>query len=232
MSKGTKEKKDNATTIAIIGLVGTLIAALLGSPVLVELIKDKQATETPTTDTETKNFTEQTLIFREDFDNDTVSGFSYEGYWQVGKEKNNLILETSQAGKATFGTSDFTNGIIEFRLKIRDNSGNGATAINFRESGDSAYALALAENQLKLGQRHNKGPVQSFSGENTRSLVFEKGAWYLIRVEVRGPEIVVFVDNNRIMSAIDNQLSTGGLSFSVDEGMQVAFDDVNVWELK
>jgi len=232
MSKGTKEKKDNATTIAIIGLVGTLIAALLGSPVLVELIKDKQATETPPTDTETKNFTEQTLIFREDFDNDTVSGFSYEGYWQVGKEKNNLILETSQAGKATFGPSDFTNGMIEFRLKIQDNSGNGAAAINFRESGDSAYALALAENQLKLGHRHNKRPVQSFSGESTRSLAFEKGAWYLIRVEVRGPEIVVFVDNNRIMSAIDNQLSTGGLSFSVDEGMQVSFDDINVWELK
>ena len=38
MSKETNEKKNRGMTIAIISLVGTLVAALLGSPVLVELI--------------------------------------------------------------------------------------------------------------------------------------------------------------------------------------------------
>ena len=70
MSKEAKEKKDNAMTIAIIGLIGTLVAAALGSPVLVELIKDKRATETPAASVETPDgntqvpaFTEQNIIF-------------------------------------------------------------------------------------------------------------------------------------------------------------------------
>lgn len=44
--------------------------------------------------------------------------------------------------------------------------------------------------------------------------------------------MLVFVDNNRIMSARDDRLSKGGLSFSAEAGMRVAFDDVKAWELK
>jgi hypothetical protein len=232
MAQG-EPRKNNSTTIAIIGLFGTIITALFGSPVLVEWIKSRQATATPPAFiTPTPGFTEQVLIFREDFDNDTVSGFSYEGNWRIGKDKNNRVLLVSEPGKATFGPSDFTNGIVEFRAQIRESTGAGIAAVNFRESKGGAYALAFSEGQLVLGRQERNGSFQAFSGETARSLVLEKGAWYLIRVEVRGSEMIVFVDNNRIMSASDESLSKGGLSFSVDGGMQVSFDDVNVWELK
>jgi len=79
----------------------------------------------------------------------------------------------------------------------------GSAGVNFHESGESTYALAFSEGQLVLGRRERNGPVQEFSGDTARSLVFEKGAWYLIRVEVRGQEMIVFVDNNRIMSTND-----------------------------
>jgi hypothetical protein len=230
-------KKDNGMAIAMIGLVGTLVAAALGSPVLVEWIRSRQGTATPPAvvtqvspiETATPDYTEQILIFREDFDNDNVSGFAYQGNWQVGKDKNNRILENAGPGTAIFGPSDFTHGIIEFRARI---SGDGFAAVNFRTNGGSAYALAFAENQMVLGFRESGNPVRPFSSETTRALVFEKDAWYLVRVEVRGAEMIVFVDNNRIMSARDNLLSKGGLSFSVDAGTQAAFDDVKVWDLK
>jgi len=152
--------------------------------------------------------------------------------WQVIENNSNRVLITSEPGEATFGPSDFTHGIIEFRAQIRENSGAGVAAINFREGGGYAYTLSFSEGQLVLGQRESNGPIQAFSNEAARSLVFEKGAWYLIRVEARGPEMIVFVDNNRIMSASDERLGKGSLSFSVDGGMQVSFDEVNVWELK
>jgi len=246
MSKDNN-KKENSIIIAIIGLIGTAITAIFGSPVLVEWIRTRQVTSTPpsivtqipveNTDvpviiTPLPNFTEQILIFQEDFDNDTVSGFAYEGNWQVVKDKNNRVLESKGPATAIFGPSDFTNGIIEFRVQIQESTSGSTAVANFRDRGNSSYALALAENQLVLGQREGKSPVQAFSGETTRSLVFQKNAWYLIRVEVRGPEIIVFVDNNRIMSARDERLSKGGLSFSVDADMQAVFDDVKVWELK
>lgn len=236
--------KDRSMLIAIIGLVGTLIAALLGSPVLVELLRNNQGTETPTAVvtqppgstesvvTQTPALTEQVLIFQENFDNDNVSGFAFAGNWQVGKDKNNQVLESSGPGTATFGPSDFTNGVIEFRVKMQENSGNAMAAVNFRDNGQASYALTFSENQLVLGYRENNGPVQAFGSDTTRALVFENGAWYLIRIEVRGQQMIVFVDNNRIMSASDNRLRKGGLDFSVDTGMQAAFDDIRVWELK
>ena len=84
-----KQKKDNnALTIAIIGLVGTLVAAALGSPVLVEYIKSKQATATATipppviqvTDQDSSSpvGTNHVLIFSQDFEKDITSGFAFE----------------------------------------------------------------------------------------------------------------------------------------------------------
>lgn len=240
-------KRNNSISIAIIGLIGTIVTAVFGSPVLVEWIKSRQITATPpaiatpmpseeikptTVVTSIPGLNEQVLIFQEDFDNDNVSGFSYQGNWQIGKDKNNHILKATGAGKATFGPSDFTNGVIEFRVQIQENTGIGVATVNFRERGGNAYALAVKENQLVLGLREGDSPLKAFNAESMRSLVFESDAWYLIRVEVRGPEIVIFVDNNRIMSASDDRLSKGGLSFSVENLMQAAFDDVKVWELK
>ena len=241
------KKKGNGNTLAIISLIVTLIAALLGSPLLVEWFKNAQnagtptavvsqtppeETEAPITLTPLPGYTEQTLIFQEDFDNDNVSGFAYEGNWQVNKDKNNRVLEAGGTGKAIFGPSDFTNGVIEFRVQIQESSDDAYATMDFRENGNKTYALSIMENQLTLGTREGDNPVEPFGTDSVRSLVFEKGAWYLIRIEVRGPEMIVYVDDNRIMSASDSQMNKGGLSFGMNAGMQAAFDDVRVWELK
>lgn len=234
------KKKSGGNALTIISLIVTLVAALLGSPVLVEWIKSQQATgtppapitQTPVVVTPLPDYTDQILIFHEDFDSDNVSGFSYQGNWQVSKDKNNRILETGEPGKATFGPSDFTSGIIEFRVQIQNGAEGSAAAVNFRESGNAAYVLVIADNQLFLGQRDGNGFVQALNDESIRPLVFEPETWYLIRIEIRGPQMLVFVDNNRIMSASDDRLSKGGLSFSVNASMQTAFDDISVWELK
>ncbi|GAB4417854.1 MAG: hypothetical protein Kow002_04440 [Anaerolineales bacterium] len=220
-------KKNNSIAIAIIGLIGTIATAVFGSPVLVEWIKSRQATQTPIVITPSPAFTEQVLIFQEDFDNDTVSGFTYKGEWEVGKDKNNRVLESHSAGKATFGPSDFGHGIVEFRVRL----GKGGVAeLNFRARDGNSYTLQCSEDQLRLGFNEN-GKFQPFSNETSRALVFEEDAWYLLRVEARGSNIIVFVDNNRILSAIDEQFEQGGLDLQVLSG-SAAFDDVKVWELK
>lgn len=242
-----QSKKNNSITIAIIGLIGTIVTAVFGSPVLVEWIKSQQGTETPqaivtqVTVASTENpsvittlpsFNEQILIFQGDFDNDNVSGFSFQGNWQVSKDKNNRILESRETGKGTFGPSDFSNGIIEFRIQLQQTNEGAYTAINFRSTEKDSYALAFLENQLIFGYRENNTYVEPFDESTSRSLVFESGIWYLIRIEARANELVVFIDNNRILSASDNRLHKGGLYFSQDYGLQTVFDDIKVWELK
>jgi len=257
MSKETKGKKDNAMTIAIIGLVGTLVAAALGSPVLVELIKNRQATETPpgveteapagnteapNIDTPPPSLTEQTLIFSENFDTEKASGFAFDGgQWQVGKDKSNKVLEgdstsvsLGEVARAIFGPSDFGSGIIEFRIRINQ-FGNEETAnLSFRYTNQSEYSLAVMQDLAMLGYRdsHNDWYLEPFSDETSRPFTFEEGVWYLVRIEARGSQFSVFIDNNRLFSANDSRLQKGGLEFALNPGYQAMFDDVQVWELK
>ncbi len=269
--KGEKEKKDNAMTIAIIGLVGTLVAAALSSPVLIELIKSNQATETPagSVDTPVGNtetpsgsietptgsvetpvassltpaYSETNLIFSEDFENDKASGFSFDGgEWSIGKEKSNKVLQvdtTSLAqgtvARAIFGPSDFDNGIIEFQIRIDQFVGNDATAnLYFRSSNQSAYSLALMQDYTILGYRdsQNDWELEPFGAETSRPFTFETGTWYSIRLEARGTQFTVSIDNNRIFNAEDSRLQKGGLEFILNPGLQAMFDNVNVMEFK
>ena len=242
MSKEIKEKKDRAITIAIIGLVGTLVAALLGSPVLVELIKNRQGTETPPISEETKVFAEQILIFREDFDSDNVSGFAYDGgEWAISKDKSNQVLEVDttsiapgEVATAIFGPSDFSDGIVEFHFRVNQFATESTTNINFRYTNQSTYSLAFLQNYAIMGYRNAKNDwgLEQFSDETSRTFLFEKDVWYLVRLEARGAQFTAFIDNNRLFSASDNRLQKGELNFTVNPGYQAMFEVARVWELK
>ncbi len=249
MSKEEKEKKDHAMTIAIIGLIGTLVAAALGSPLLVELIKNKQTTETPAVytrtpaaSTKTSALTEQTLIFSQDFENEKVSGFSYDGgQWGIGKDKSDKVLEIDTTSlspgtvaRAIFGPSDFDNGIIEFRVRFNLFASEASTSIRFRSTGSSTYSLSFLQNQVILGHRDSQNDwyLEPLSKETSRPFLFETGVWYFIRLEARGAEFTVSIDENRIFNANDDRLGKGSLEFTLNPGFQVMFDDVSVWELK
>ena len=236
-------KRDNAMTIAIIGLIGTLIAALLGSPLLMELVNNEQVTETPPAAiTVTPGFTDQSLIFREDFDSDNVSGFSYDiGQWIISKDRSNQVLEGDAAASSpdtiamvTFGPSDFSNGIIEFRIRINQFASETAASLRFRYTSQSTYSLSFSQNQIALGYRdmQNDWILEPFNNEASRTFLFEQGIWYLVRLEARGSQFTVFIDNNRLFNTSDNRLQKGGLNFSLNPGYQAMFDDVKVWELK
>ena len=237
--------------IAIIGLIGTLVAAALGSPLLVELLKDKQATETPpiivsetpsANTQQTPEFKDQILIFRENFDSDNVSGFSYDiGQWQLGKDKSNRVLEGDSTASspdavsaAIFGPSDFTNGVIEFRIRVNQFASDATASLRFRYTNQSTYSLSFLQNQVILGYRNSQNDwvLEPFSNETSRSFLFEQGVWYLVRLEARGSEFTVYIDNNRLFSTSDNRLQKGGLEFALNPGYRVMFDDVSVWELK
>jgi len=252
--------------------------AALSSPVLIELIKSKQATETPAgsvetpvgsketpvgsketpagstvtpsgssvtpaAGSETPAYSEKTLIFSEDFENDKASGFSFDGgEWGIGKDKANKVLQVDSTSlsagtlaRAIFGPSDFSNGIVEFQIRIdRFDENDGTANLFFRYSNQYTYSLAVTQNHITLGYRENQNDweLEPFSEETSRPFTFETGVWYTIRLEARGSQFTVSIDDNRIFSANDSRLQKGGLEFTLNPGFQAMFDNVNVWELK
>jgi len=251
--KKSKGKINPTVLIAVIGLVGTLITAILSSPVLITLIQKEEATAIPPTvmtadipagasaePTESPTPQTQTLIFENTFENGNTSGFAFQrGEWQLGKDKNRAILKgigperNDQISAADFGNADFSDGIIEFQLKFK---AFGGFILNYRASSTQLYTLYLnpLKNEIIVGYNSEAAnwELEPFAGNSARAFSYELDTWYLIHLEAVGGQVALWVDDNRMLSTADSRLTTGGLNFVLQNGAEVYLDDVRVWELK
>jgi len=119
MSKKKSKKMDKAVVVALIGLAGTVIAALLASPIVERLL--------PNASTEAAN-DNANRVFWEDFEKGYPSGLSISSEeWQVMEDGEDTVLEVSGTLDGStligFGPTDFSDGRIEFELYFKNFDG-------------------------------------------------------------------------------------------------------------
>jgi hypothetical protein len=58
--------------------------------------------------------------------------------------------------------------------------------------------------------------------------------WYLVQVEVKGPEYRLYIDDELVATHQDNDspLLHGGIGFYMGGGDMIEFDDIRVWSLQ
>jgi hypothetical protein len=184
----------------------------------------------------------QTLqqVFKADFENNFASGFGFTlGNWKIVKDKANHVLQgdsvgsVAPAGLAYFGPSDFTDGVVEFRVKFPYQTSN--LYFEFRQDeATGSYALSLDPNSkvVALGTFKLVNKTVQFSefGPDTkRSFTFQKDTWYKIHLEAKKEKMSVSIDDNRILAASDTHLANGRIRFTLDPNSIIDFDDTNVW---
>lgn len=236
-SKPQKTKTNPTVVVALIGLAGTLTAALLASPVLIELIKRSDAQVTSTA-----NFAIQSppasLIFSQNFDDGSTSGFSVRnGNWQVVRDESTRVLEFTAigtelpAGTMFFGPSDISDFIIEFRLKFKKLSG---IYLDFREQENGKYVVSFDPNDSVIVWATNMydGSSWRFSPLESQPFTFQQDKWYPIRVEAHGEQVIVTIDGNRIVSGFDTLFLHGSLRMELQPDADVLLDDVNIWSFE
>lgn len=258
MSPKSKEKANPTVIVAVIGLAGTLITALLASPVLIALIEEEAPTATPPPAVTTEapateaNLTEpvvptdtpanptQVLVFENTFNNETMDGFTVQsGEWHPGMDKNEPVLEgigpadESQIAAVDFGAGDFSDGIIEFNMRFRT---LGGFILSYRSSSDQVYSLYLdpLQREITIGysSENNDWELEPFKGTCFRSHTFPLNTWYQVRLETVGDQVDLWINDEPFLSCSDSRLTTGGLSFMLQNGAYVLLDDVRVWELR
>jgi len=228
-------KVDTAIIVAIIGVVGTIITALLASPI-VPKIMNGNSTSTEVNPVNGKG----ALVFSNDFENGQISGFAFkyfeQGQWNLIKEKGNQVLELTNApgesGIVDFGPNDFSDGVIEFRLNFRN---FGGFVVNFRsEVGVQTYSLYFSPstNEITLGYSNaeNNWSLELFEGDSIRVFQFSEDVWYDLKLDVSGEDITVWVDDNKILTSKNSILTQGRMEFSILEEAKIWIDDLNVWE--
>ncbi len=235
MSPNSKTKKSKMSTtvlVALIGLAGTIITALLTSPVLIELIRKSSATETPVESTAVAP-AGASLVFNEDFEDGVASGFAFQmGDWKISKDKSNRVLEfiatgaEAPAAKAYFGPSIFSDGVVEFRVKFIELHG---LYFDFRQQEDAVYVLALDPESSVVLLAVNAEEFYEFDVNSNLPYTFQKDVWYAVRLEARGAQVTVNIDGNRVLSGSNDRLPSGSIRFALQPNAVVYLDDVKVW---
>ncbi len=239
--KKTNGKKtlDTAIIVAMIGLIGTLAVGILNSPLIVKLLDRSSATLTPAETSLSTNGGQ--LVFSEDFEDNTATGFGFElGKWEIVKEKSNFVLKgtatesIAPAAKAYFGSNDFSDGSIEFRVKFLQPQGlyldfhfqddKGTHVLNLSPEYQS---IILATNTYE----NNNWKFAAISSDSTRSFSFQQNTWYKIQLELQEKDITLNIDGNRVLSASDSRFARGRMRFTLDANAIVELDDVKVWSI-
>ncbi len=232
MSPKRTKKLDTTVLVALIGVTGTVIAALISSPILGKLFDSG----TPAS-TATASAADNGLVFVNDFENGQTSGFAFStDQWQVIRADGNQVLELSglsnNSTTAEFGPNDFSNGEILFRLNFKN---SGGFVVNFRSSvGVQTYTLyfAPASNEISLGYasaEHN-WDLEPFDGSSVRPFQFAEDIWYSVKLQASGDQFAVWVDGNKILTSNDPRLQQGTMELEVETDGTVWLDQVEVWE--
>jgi len=178
------------------------------------------------------------LVFSDDFEDGLAHGFSFNvGNWQVVDDgTGNKVLEQNMSSdwtNASWGPSNFSDGIIELRLRVISSSDPNAgtwLGIRYHSASVTGYPVFynFPYNCVNLNYQENGGQYQALSGCNMQ---FPKGAWITIQVEVQGANFQLFVNGDYIATASDSRSMQGILNIGTSPNTVAQFDDFKVWDL-
>jgi hypothetical protein len=141
-------------------------------------------------------------------------------------ETGNQVYEIDNLNgnqQISFGSGDWKNYAIEFRIRILDFKSSESTVFcNFRLQGNNYYQLIIDPYTITLDYS------QPFQVLGRKSISIGKGIWYSIRLEAQEMKIRVFLDNNLMIDTTDSRLSQGDMTLGVAPGTYAQFDDIRV----
>jgi len=175
-----------------------------------------------------------TVLFEEDFEGDQVRGigFSAEPGWRfAADESGNRVYEMdNREGSGykafSFGTDDWENYSVEFRGKLLSPTGSGSEiGLQFRSDGYTFYVLVLGEGEMYL--------AYSVGGSEWSRLItqfpeIQHDAWYNIRVDVQGDQVVVYLDGTQVINARGSEIQQGWVLIFVGPHTNAQVDDIRV----
>lgn len=231
MSKNKPKKMDRAIIVALIGLAGTTLAALIASPLFERLFPG-----TPQVEPAGEPGAVSDRVFWENFESGYASVLSFTSEeWQVMEYGGGSVLEVSGTSdgntSVSFGPNDFSDGVIEFKLLFINFDG---FLLIFRSNGNmETYTLYLSpisgEVKLGYGSAANNWELEPFE-DGLRTMDFAENVWYAIKLETSGSQFTLWMDDKKILSVQDSMLKKGGMGFAVQYDGTVLLDDIAVYQ--
>lgn len=168
------------------------------------------------------------INFQDNFDNGLDKFKNKLGLWTILSEANgNRVLDINSMDTSIeyptieFGESSWKDFIFESRINIIDYSlSNQAPLASIRFRGN--YKVAITPYWKSFSLVFDR----PWKVIDDRTIEILKNRWYFIRIEVKGSDVNVFLENKLVMSDTIPRESSGLFGFSTWPRAHVQFDDV------
>jgi hypothetical protein len=144
-----------------------------------------------------------------------ATGFAYPGFWMIDD------------------TSTWDNYVFESQIRLHENG----VQICFRAYGkaSSFYNVYLDPHNdwvVFADYDYSRGDDDNYQTFNGVAYPIPLNQWIPVRIEVKGENLSVYIDNKLVTSAKRSSLDFGGIGYYTGENTQFDVDDIRVWKLK
>jgi hypothetical protein len=199
-------------------------------------IKETQTPILPTTTRTPVPIRPGDVLFFEDFEDGRADGLNHEGVnWKVVSEgTDNMVyevntLEDNSGASIDFGSTTWTNYSVEYRVKALNSSAD--IWLDFRNSNMGSYVQRLSWefDSVDLYFSPPDNPWEPIIESDYNSI---KNMWYVIRVEVQGEAIRLYINDNLIITKTDARLAAGDIAIGNLGDTHALYDDIQVIALE
>jgi len=177
--------------------------------------------------------TTSSLLFSEDFEDGKAQMVKYvSGNWKIiADDSGNKVYDIDNSDGSAypeidFGSATWKDYVTEYRVRfLAFKDRNAILAFRLSDDHTYAYIVALEPTTISL---HHIVHGNGWQPITVRTYNTQPGIWYSVRVEVKGIEIKVYIDDSLLIDTEDSQISAGSLQLSVGPGTHTQFDDIRV----
>ncbi len=163
------------------------------------------------------------LLYFQDFESGWPEEWEAESGWEITKTELGSSLTGSGHNWVYLNTGAWDDYHFQFDVKVDETS---LLHANFRlADGSSRYFIGLSHNSVYLSKQTGPDQFSEFLIE-TNGI---GSGWHSVEIAGYGPEIIVFVDEQEVISFADpNPIFSGGIAFeSIMEG-RVWIDNIEI----
>ena len=227
---------------ALIGAVATLIVLFLLGMIPPKPENPPIATpanETPVFKTQVPATTSSnsSILFNEDFEDGKAQKMTYIGDgWQIiADETGNKVYDIDNSKgsgfpEIDFGSESWKDYEINFRVRLVEGSESWAI-VYFRAKGTSqgGYVASIDLANTSLNYTANGSPWKVITN---REHHLQKNTWYWVRIEAKGSEIKISIDDFVVINTDDTLYNSGRITMQAGQYTHMQVDDIQVTSLE
>ena len=229
--KNQKFQQSLFASLLVVGLLAGCAAPTASPSSTTMPIPTSTQTPIPTATMDLVQAQKSATLYQQDFEPDDTDVLLHRnGTWSVVNDTGGnhiLCSELSDNWQSiTFGLETWTNYAVQMRVKILELNTDQSAEVYARINSEiTGYRVNMDQSGARLSY------YAPYKDLGDTSFVTDANTWYTFRIEAAGNRIKLYINDQLITNAVDDQRLVGMAGFGAAPNTKACVDDIRVWAL-